>query len=124
MHVPPGRTLSETTGQARRLARRNPEINSIIIKPETVSHVAEQFSWAPLPCCSSPKCPFSMKSLALSAHVSPRTIHFGKLDKSPYLGPGRGSPSCNKLVWSKLLEKPAQSSYMNLTQTCKFLFNT
>ena len=33
-----------------------------------------------------------IKSLALSAHVSPRTIHFQVLDKRPVLGPGRGSP--------------------------------
>ena len=55
-----------------------------------------QFSWVPLPYCSPPRCPFPIKSLALSAHVSPRTIHFRALDKSPVLGPGRGLPSCNK----------------------------
>ena len=27
--------------------------------------------------------------------MSPRTIHFQVLDKSPVLGPGRGLPSCN-----------------------------
>ena len=31
--------------------------------------------------CSSDLCPFPIKSLALSAHVSPRTIHFRVLDK-------------------------------------------
>ena len=41
-------------------------------------------------------CPFPIKSLALSAHVSPQTIHFRVLDKSPVSGPGRGPPSCNK----------------------------
>ena len=56
-----------------------------------MSHVAEQFSWLPLPYCSPPGCPFPIKSLALLAHVSPRTIHFQVLDKSPVLGPGRGS---------------------------------
>ena len=40
------------------------------------SHVAEQFSWVPLPYCSPPGCPFPIKSLALSAHVSPHTVHF------------------------------------------------
>ena len=78
------------------LAKDNPETNPITIKPETVSHMAEQFSWVPLPYCSPPRRPFPIKSLALSAHVSPRTIHFRVLDKSPVLGPGRGSPSCNK----------------------------
>ena len=78
------------------LARDNQETNPITIKPETASHVAEQFSWVPLPCCSLPRRPFPMKSLALSARVSPWTIHFRVLDKSPLSGPGRGPPSCNK----------------------------
>ena len=35
------------------------------------------------------RCPFPVKSLALSADVSPRTSHFQGLDKSPVSGPGR-----------------------------------
>ena len=80
------------------LAKDHPETNLITIKPETASHVAEQFSWVPLPYWSPRGCPFPIKSLALSAHVSPRTIHFRVLDKSPVSGPGRGPPSCNS--WS------------------------
>ena len=80
------------------MAGDNPETNPITIKPETVSHVAEQFSWVLLPYCSPPGCPFPIKSLALSADVSPRTIHFRVLDKSPVSGPGRGPPSCNKII--------------------------
>ena len=53
-------------------AKDNPETNPITIKPETASHVAELFSWVPLPSCSPPGCLFPIKSLALSAHVSPR----------------------------------------------------
>ena len=56
------------------LAKDNPETNPITIKP-TASHVAEQFSWVPLPYCSLPRHPFPIKSLALSTHVSPLTIH-------------------------------------------------
>ena len=78
------------------LAKDNPETNPITIKPETASHLAELFSWVPLPCYSAPGCPLPIKSLALSAHVSPRTIHFWVLDKSPVLGPGRGPSSCNR----------------------------
>ena len=78
------------------LAKDNPETNPINIKPETASHMAEQFSWSPLPYCSPPGCPFPIKSLPLSAPVSPRTIHFRVLDKSPVSGPGRGLPSCNR----------------------------
>ena len=79
------------------LAKDNLESNTITIKSETVSHVAEQFSWVPLPCCSPPRCPFTIKSLALSAHVSPRIIYFQVLVESPLLGPGRGPPPCNSL---------------------------
>ena len=69
------------------LAKDHPETNPITIKPETASHAAEQFSWVPLPYCSPPRCPFPIKSLALSADVSPQTIHFWVLDKSPVSGP-------------------------------------
>ena len=78
------------------LATGHPETNPITIKPDTESHTSEQFSWVPLPYCSPPGCPFPIKSLALSAHVSPRTIHFQVLDKNPVLGPGRDPPYCNK----------------------------
>ena len=88
---PSGKTL-----ELERLAKDHPETNPITIKPETVSHTAEQFSWVSLPYCSPTGCPFPIKSLALSAHVSPRTIHFWVLDKGPVLGPGRGPSSCNK----------------------------
>ena len=80
------------------LAKDNPETNPITIKPETLSHVAELFSWVPLPYCSPPRCPFPIKSLALSACVSPRKSYFQVLDKSPLSGPGRGPPSCNKIA--------------------------
>jgi len=82
----------------RWLAKDNPETNPITIKPGTASHVAELFSWVPLPSCSPSGCTFPIKSLALSAGVSPRTIHFWVLDKSPVSGPGRGPPSCNIFV--------------------------
>ena len=62
--VPPGRTLSQW------LAREKLETTPITIKAETVSQIAEQFSWVPLPYCSPPRCPFPIKSLALSARVS------------------------------------------------------
>ena len=76
-------------------AKDNPETNPITMKPKAVSHVAEQFSWVPLPSCSPPGRPFPIESHALSAHVSPRTIHFWMLDKSPVSGPGKGSPFYN-----------------------------
>ena len=77
------------------LAKDNSEINLITIKLETVSHVAEKFSWVPLSCCSPSGYPFPIKAFALSARVSPQTIHFQVLDKNLLLGPGKGPPSCN-----------------------------
>ena len=73
------------------LAKDNPETNPSAIKPETASHVAELFSWVLIPYCSPPRRPFPIKYLALSAHVSPWTIHFRVLNKSPVSGPGRVS---------------------------------
>ena len=81
------------------LAKDNPEINLITITPENVSHVAKQFSWVALPSCSLPRHPFPIKSLALSAWVSPWTVHFRMLDKSPLLGPEKGPPSCNSFIF-------------------------
>ena len=77
------------------LAKDNPETNPLNINPETASHMAEQSSWVPLPCCSLSRHPFLIKSPALFAHVSPLTVHFQVLDKSPVSDPRRGLPSCN-----------------------------
>ena len=94
MRAPPGKTELEW------LAKDHQETNPITIEPETASHGAEPFSWVPLPYCSPTGCPFPIKSLALSAHVSPRTIHFQVLHESPVSGPGRGPPSCNiSTIW-------------------------
>jgi len=46
------------------LAKDKPETNLITINPKTVSHVAEQFSWVPLPCCFLPGHIFPIKYLA------------------------------------------------------------
>ena len=68
------------------------------MKPEAVSHVAAQLSWVPSPAALRPGgggVPLPSKVFALSARVSPRTIHFQVLDKSPCSHLGRGPPSCN-----------------------------
>ena len=80
-----------------RLARGSPETNFITVKPEAASCTAEQFSWVPSPCCSPLGCPFLIESLALSARVSPWTIHFQVLDNSLLAGPERGPPFYNLL---------------------------
>ena len=119
MRAPPGKTELEW------LAKDHPETNPITIKPETASHAAEQFSWVPLPYCSPPGCPFPIKSLALSAHVSPRTIHFWVLDKSPVSGPGRGPPSCNNYHNRPLIQqwKPKTKYLLKLLRFLYRLFS-
>ena len=74
------------------LARDNLETNPTTKKPEVVSHMAEQSSWFPLPCCSLPRHPFPIKSLALSACVSPWTNHFQSVRQEPILRPWNQSP--------------------------------
>lgn len=58
-----------------------------------------RFSWVPLPCYSPSGHPSSIKPLALSARVSPRTIPCRVWDKSPLSGPRRGPPSCDRSTW-------------------------
>ena len=77
----------------RMIGQNNLETNPITIKLQTARYVAEQFSRVLLAYCSKEPCP--IKSLALSAHVSPLTILSQVLDKSPILGPGRGPLFCN-----------------------------
>ena len=82
------------TGRVRGTVKRRHHMSYHL--PESfLCQLAELFSWVPLPYCSPPGCPFPMKSLALSALVSPWTIHFQVLDKSPVSGPGRGPYSLN-----------------------------
>ena len=88
------------------MARDNAETNPTTVKPETVSHVAEQASWVPLPSCSPLGHPFPIKSLALSSRVSPQTIHIRVLDKSPLSGPGRGPTFCNTLIFMPSISSP------------------
>ena len=84
--------------ESERLAKDSLETNPITIKLEAVSQVAEQSSWLPLPSCSPPRHPLPIKSLASSGCVSPQIINFWVLDKNPFSGPGRGSPSCDKVI--------------------------
>ena len=94
------------------LAKDHPETNPITIQPETASHAADRFSCVPLPYCSPLGAPFQIKSLVLSTHVSPPTIHFWVLDKSPVSGPGRGPPSCNIISMIIILLKfPTTNTY-------------
>ena len=52
------------------LARDKSETNPMTIKPETVRHMAEEFSTFPSPSCPPPQQPFPRKSLAWTALLS------------------------------------------------------
>ena len=87
---------SSNMGQMGWLATDKLATNPITISPR-LQVMWQTFSWVLIPHCSPPRCPFPIKSLALSALVSPQTIHFRVLDKSPLSGPRRGSLFCNRL---------------------------
>ena len=78
-------------------SRKDPVLEWLAIKLKTVSHVAEESSWVPLAGYSPPRHPFSIKSLAVSVRVSPQTIHFWVLDKSPLSCPRRSPSSCKRI---------------------------
>ena len=61
------------------------------IKPETVRHVAEQFSPFPSPSCPPPRQPFPIKPLAWTALLSSNNS-FPSVKQEPTLKPWKGSP--------------------------------
>ena len=89
-------------GQARWLARDNLETNPVAIKPETVSYVAEQFSWVSLPCCSPPGCSFPKFLLFVSMCLLGQFVS-KCWTRAPLLGPGKGLPSYNIYTYPYLL---------------------
>ena len=91
------------------IAKDNPETSPITIKPE-----GRAVLLASLTRMLSARAPIPIQSLALSACVSPRTIHFWVVDKSPGLGPGRGPPSCNNYAVTRAvtLDCPGQTRWV------------
>ena len=93
--------LEQTWAQAGWLARGNLENESHYHNTWDCESCGKQFSWVPLPCYSPPRLP--VKPFALSVCVSPQTIFFWVLDKSPFLGPRSGSllvtsPNCRTTI--------------------------
>ena len=81
------------------LIRDHPETIPITIKPKTVSHIAEQFSWVPLPLLSAwvllPNKIFFLVSTCISSDSS-----FLNVRQELNLGPGKGPPSWNNYIRS------------------------
>ena len=93
--------------ELQRLAKDHPETNAITIKPETGRHAAEQFSWVPLPYCSPSRCPFLIKSLALSAHVY---NSFPSVRQETSFRPWKGSPFLQQNLSSLTMGRTCASS--------------
>ena len=110
LHAPPGRTLSQI--KARWPARENSETHPITIRPETVSHVAEQVSLTTL---------FSIRarhSNEVFCFVS-TCISSGSSFPSVRQEPGRGaSPATrgegNKQTWGYIHSHTLQRKYLDL----------
>ena len=102
------------------LARDNLESDRITIRPETTSHMAEQFSWVPFLCCSLPEYPFPVKSLAFSAHVSSNNS-FPSVRQEPTLGPWKRSlflqHNQHLKLWEWISSKKSQAKVDSLTET-------
>ena len=67
-----------------------------------MSHVAEQFSWIPLPYCSPPGCPLPIKSLALSDNCLLSVRHeptLGALEGDPLPTTKLGDKRLYKFTW-------------------------
>ena len=84
------------------LARNNLETNPITIKPETASHMAEQFSWVPLLCWSLPWHSFPVVSGFLNMCVSSDSS-FPSVIQEPTLGPWKGSPFLPRFFFSLVM---------------------
>ena len=73
------------------LATDKPETNPMTINPETVSHVAEQFSPFPSPSCPPPRQPFPIKALTWTALLSSDNL-FPSVRQEHTLKPWKASP--------------------------------
>ena len=100
------------------LAKDNPEINSVTIKPETASHMAELSSWVPWPSRSPPGALFPMRVFCFVNMCVSSDSSFPVLDKSPFWGPGRGPPSCNTWAFKTILDSGIDLFIqLNITKT-------
>ena len=86
------------------LAKDNPETNPIAIKPETGSHMPEEFSLFPLPYCSLPGRLFPVVSCFVSTCVSSNNS-YPSVRQEPTFGPWKGfslpalKPDCFSIIW-------------------------
>ena len=82
--------------ESERLAKDNLETNPISIKPETTSHMAEQFSWVPLPSRSPPQASLSNKASCFVSMSVSLDDSFPSVRQEPPFRSWKGSPSCNR----------------------------
>ena len=79
------------------LATDNLETNPIAIKPKT-EPCGAQVSWAPFPCSSSPRHPFPIQTLALSACGVSSDNSLPSTKQELTLRPWKGPASYNKMI--------------------------
>ena len=87
------RLVSRKDSESEWLARQ-PGINPITVKPWNCEPRGRAVLLGSLTLLLSAQMQLPNK-ISLSAHVSPRIVHFRVLDKSPLSCPGRGPPSCS-----------------------------
>ena len=82
--------------ESQRLAEDSQERNPIIIKPKTVSHVAQQSSWVPAPSCPPPGGPLANQVSCLVSTGVSWDNSFPSVTREPPLKPWKGSPFLQK----------------------------
>ena len=97
-----GRTLGQTMGQAKSLARDDPETNSITVKPETASHRQSSPPGFPYHAALCSVTPSQWVSCFVSTCVSPDNS-FLNVRQESILRPWKGSPSLQKQHYSVTL---------------------
>ena len=89
--APPGRTLSQNDW-----LKTTQKLISSALNPGLCEPRGRAILLVSLILLLSTQVPFPNKISCFITHVSPRTIHFWVLDRSPVSFPGSSPPSCNK----------------------------
>ena len=80
-------------------ARDNQETNPITVKPETVSHVAEQFSWFLYPAALHLGVPLPNEVSCFACTCVSSDNSFPSVRQEPPFGPWKGSPFLQQFHW-------------------------
>ena len=98
------------------LAKDNLETNPITIKPETESHMAELFSWVPLPYCST-RVPFPNKISCFVTTCISSDNSFLSFREEPSFRLWKGSPFLQH-CWGVVLSRSSQLTRTEQENVC------